>query len=75
MMHWPNGIKEKSEYNELVQNINYAPTFLEMAEMDLKKAPSKMDGVSFRKVLRGSQKPVHDYLFFELGYALGVNTK
>ncbi|MCD6354464.1 MAG: hypothetical protein J7L95_02850 [Prolixibacteraceae bacterium] len=34
-----------------------------------------MDGISLTKVLKGSQKPVHDYLFFEMGFARGEMTK
>ncbi|WP_081956281.1 sulfatase family protein [Jejuia pallidilutea] len=36
MMHWPAGIKANSEYNELVQNIDFTPTFLDLAGADLK---------------------------------------
>ena len=75
MMHWPNGIKPNQEYNELVQNIDFTPTFLELAGIKLKNVPSLLDGVSLKKVLRGNKKPVHDYLFFELGYARSVMTK
>ena len=75
MMHWPNGIKPNQEYNELVQNIDFTPTFLELAGIKLKNVPSLLDGVSLKKVLKGNKKPVHDYLFFELGYARSVMTK
>ena len=34
-----------------------------------------IDGVSLSKVLKGDNKPVHDHLFLELGYARGVVTK
>jgi len=75
MMHWPNGIKPNQEYNELVQNIDFTPTFLELAGVKLKNVPSILDGVSLKKVLRGNKNSVHDYLFFELGYARSVMTK
>lgn len=77
MMHWPNGIKPNSQYNELVQNIDFTPTFLDLAGVNLKKATKKLnsDGVSLKKVLKGDINPVHDYLFFELGYARSVMTK
>ncbi len=77
MMHWPNGIKPNSEYNELVQNIDFTPTFLDVAGVNLKNAKKILnsDGVSLKKVLHGSNKVVHDYLFFELGYARSVMTK
>jgi arylsulfatase A-like enzyme len=75
MIHWPDGIKAESNYDELVQNIDFAPTFLDLAGVDLKKVEADMDGVSLNKVLNGGQDPVHDFLFFELGYARGVTTK
>ena len=77
MMHWPNDIKPNSEYNELVQNIDFTPTFLDVAGVNLKKAKKKLnsDGVSLKNVLQGSNKVMHDYLFFELGYARSVMTK
>lgn len=74
MMHWPAGIKPESRYDELMQNIDFTPTFLDLAGVNLKKI-DPIDGVSLKKVLKGSTKPVHDYLYFELGYARGVRTK
>ncbi len=74
MMYWPAGIKAGSTYNELVQNIDYTPTFLDLAGVNLNSV-KELDGVSLNEVLKGSQKPVHDYLFFEMGFARGVMTK
>jgi len=74
MMHWPNGIKAGSEYHELVQNIDYTPTFLDLAGVQL-NSNMDMDGSSLKAVLQGSNDPVHDHLFFELGFARGVMTK
>jgi len=74
MMYWPAGIKPGSTYDELVQNIDYTPTFLDLAGVKLNSV-KQLDGKSLTKVLKGSQKPVHDYLFFEMGFARGVMTK
>lgn len=74
LVHWPNGIKPNSVYDEQVQNIDFAPTFLDLAGYKLKKK-NHFDGVSLKKVLFGSQNPVHDFLYFELGYARAVATK
>jgi arylsulfatase A-like enzyme len=74
LVHWPNGIKPNTVYNEQVQNIDIAPTFLDLAGYKLKKK-HQFDGVSFKKVLFGSKNPIHDYLYFELGYARAVATK
>lgn len=74
MIHWPNGIQPESSYDELVQNIDFTPTFLDLAGVNLKKIDA-VDGTSLKNVLAGSDKVMHDYLFFELGYARGVMTK
>ena len=74
LMYWPEGIKSGSVYNELVQNIDHAPTFLNLAGVEIDES-MEIDGVSLSKVLKGDKKPVHDHLFFELGYARGVVTK
>ncbi len=74
MMYWPAGIKPGSRYEELVQNIDYTPTFLELAGLDLNSV-GQLDGVSLVKTLKGKQEPIHEFLFFELGFARGVMTK
>ena len=74
MMYWPAGIKAGSRYEELVQNIDFTPTFLDLA--GVLQTPSKCDGVSLKNVISGTQtNPVHDFLFFELGYARATLTK
>lgn len=74
MMHWPNGIKPGLRYNDLVQNIDYAPTFLDLAGVQ-STDDMQMDGSSLKSVLSGETKPIHDHLFFEMGFARGVMTK
>ncbi|MFY0653477.1 MAG: sulfatase-like hydrolase/transferase [Cyclobacteriaceae bacterium] len=74
MMHWPNGIKAGQECSELVQNIDFAPTFLDLAGGTISKE-DEMDGKSLKSLLDGGQEAVHDHLFFELGFARGVMTK
>jgi arylsulfatase A-like enzyme len=74
MMYWEAGINAGSTYDDLVQNIDFTPTFLELAGVSLKSVKT-LDGVSLKKTLKGNQKPVHDYLFFEMGFARGVMTK
>ena len=74
MMHWPAGIKAGSTCNELVQNIDFTPTFLDLAGVK-PESVNQLDGISLKKTLAGDQKPVHDYLFFEIGFARGVMTK
>jgi len=74
MMHWPDGIKGGRVYNELVQNIDYAPTFIDLAGVEMTDE-YEMDGVSLKSVLDGHTQQVHDHLFFEIGFARGVMTK
>ncbi|MDA3823877.1 MAG: sulfatase-like hydrolase/transferase [Bacteroidales bacterium] len=74
MMYFPKGIKSGSSYDELVQNIDFAPTFLELAGVDLSSV-DEMDGTSLKQPLSGNTDPVHDNLFFEIGFARGVMTK
>ncbi len=74
LMHWPAGIESRSVYDGLVQNIDFAPTFLELAGLNIDES-MEIDGVSVVNILRGDKNPVHDHLFFEIGYARGVITK
>jgi len=74
MMYWPAVIKAGSTYDELVQNIDYSATFLDLAGVDMGSI-SPIDGVSLKNILKGAKNPVHDHLYFELGYARGVMTK
>ncbi len=74
MMYWGAGIEAGSIYDELVQNIDFTPTFLDLAGVDLSTVKD-LDGVSLKETLKGMKKPVHDYLYFELGFARGVMTK
>lgn len=74
MMYWPTGIAAESVFDDLVQNIDFTPTFLDLAGVDLETV-EPMDGVSLKNTLAGSNKPLHDHLFFEIGFARGVMTK
>lgn len=50
VMHLPKGLKARGEINEMVQNIDYAPTFLELAGVPV---PEDMDGESLVPLLKG----------------------
>ena len=74
MMYWPDGITTPSTYDELVQNIDFAPTFLDLAGGDLSN--TDMDGLSLKDVITNNvTEPVHDHLFFELGFSRAIRTK
>ena len=74
MMYWPQGIKPGVVYDELVQNIDFTPTFLELAGADLTRA-GHLDGISLKNTLDGDMSAIHTELFFEIGFARGVLTK
>lgn len=50
LMRLPDQIEENSEIEEMVQNIDFAPTFLDIAGIEI---PKTMQGVSFKSLLRG----------------------
>ena len=54
IMRWRKGFGRKGEITELVQNIDYAPTFLEFAGAPV---PEYVQGVSLLPLLKG-EKPV-----------------
>lgn len=51
MMRWPKGFKAGQVVDRMVQNIDYAPTFLEAAGI---KVPKEVQGRSFLPVLKGN---------------------
>jgi arylsulfatase A-like enzyme len=73
-MYWPNGITNPRTYNGLFQNIDFAPTFLEVA--GLNPATLNLDGKSFKNVLMtNTSEVVHTELFFEIGFSRAIRTK
>lgn len=50
VMMLPKGYKAKGDIDEIVQNIDYAPTFLEMAGVEV---PEDMQGISLVPLLKG----------------------
>lgn len=50
IMHLPKGLDARGDIAELVQNIDYGPTFLELAGV---KVPEDMHGVSLLPLLKG----------------------
>ena len=66
LMHLPKGLKARGDINEMVQNIDYAPTFLELAGAPI---PADIQGVSLVPLLKGQhpknwRKSVY-YHFYE----------
>jgi arylsulfatase A-like enzyme len=75
IMRWPKGIKPQTLSDELIQNIDFVPTFFDLAGA---KIPDKyiMDGRSLRPLFAGSKpNQWRNHLYFEIGAARAVCTK
>ena len=71
VIRWPGVVKAGSEPEAMIQNIDYAPTFLEMAGVPL---PADMQGKSFVPILRSEGKTPESWrnaLFYQYS---GENT-
>jgi len=64
MCFWAKGIKSPMAYDELVQNIDYTPTFLDLAGVNLVDDELELDGTSLKTVFEGNTEPIHENLFF-----------
>jgi len=80
LIKWPGVIKPGIRPDALIQNIDYAPTFLEVAGV---KVPEAVQGRSIVPILKGEKSDVRDvvyYAYYELGehrvpQHFGVRTK
>lgn len=62
LMRWPAVIKPGTISNTMVQNIDYAPTILDMAGVPV---PKWMDGLSLKQSATGKQKKLsRDFLYY-----------
>ena len=64
------GFKVGQTLNDLVSNIDFLPTMIDLAGGDSKKY--KFDGVSFEDALKGSSRAARTSMYHELGYARAV---
>jgi N-acetylglucosamine-6-sulfatase len=62
LIHCPDLIPKGTEMNQVVANIDIAPTLLEVAGLE---ALDEMDGKSFLHLLQGKQIKWRDYLLYE----------
>ena len=70
---WPGTIKPRSKYDGIVANIDFAPTVLDLCGIE-RPDNYRMDGLSFKPALFGSQEPLREVLFGEMGHSRGVKT-
>ena len=67
LIRWPGVVKPQSQPTELIQNIDYAPTFLEMAGIEV---PAEVDGQSLVAIMNGTVKKWREslyYAYYEFG--------
>lgn len=61
LMRYPKEIKAGSQINDLIQNLDFAPTFLDYAGVEI---PSDIQGESFRKIVRGEASEWRDAIYY-----------
>ena len=74
IISWPAGIEKGIVTEELIQNTDFVPTWLELAGA---KVPEdyKMDGLSLAPLFKDQNTPIRDYVFNEMGASRAVKTK
>ena len=61
LMKYPKEIKPGTVVNKMVQNLDFAPTFLDYAEVDI---PKDIQGESFRKLVSGESSEWRDAIYY-----------
>ncbi|MEC3907215.1 sulfatase [Tamlana sp. 2201CG12-4] len=61
LIRYPKEIKPGTEINQMIQNIDFAPTFLDYAGVDI---PKDIQGESFRKVVKGEKVNWRDAIYY-----------
>ena len=61
LMRYPKEIKPGTTVDKLVQNLDFAPTFLDYAGVN---PPKDMQGMSFRKVVKGEKCEWRDAIYY-----------
>lgn len=74
LLRWRDGIKPGRVCDELIQNIDFAPTFFDFAGIR-PPAGMRIDGRSLAPLLLGQRERIHERLFFEFGWTRAVLDK
>jgi arylsulfatase A-like enzyme len=61
LVRYPKEIKPGTKINKLVQNLDFAPTFLDYAGIEI---PKEMQGESFRKLVSGETSDWRDAVYY-----------
>ena len=67
IIRWPGAVKPGSRPEAMIQNIDYAPTFMHIAGGNV---PEEVQGLSIVPVLKGDKAKVRDsiyYAYYEIG--------
>jgi arylsulfatase A-like enzyme len=68
LIRWPGHIQPNSVNNTMIQNIDFAPTILDIAGV---KAPASMQGVSLKSLMTGKEKTLpRKYLYYHYHVAI-----
>jgi arylsulfatase A-like enzyme len=62
LMRYPKEIKPGTVVNQLVQNLDFAPTFLDYAGLQI---PDDMQGTSFKKLVKGEKCDWRNAVYYE----------
>ncbi|NQZ57280.1 MAG: sulfatase-like hydrolase/transferase [Lentisphaeraceae bacterium] len=73
IIQWKNGMAKGLVSNQMVQSLDLAPTIFEACGISSPKE-MQLDGKSIMAILKGIDKPVHDYIYGEIGYARTVKS-
>ena len=61
LMRYPKEIEKGTQVNELIQNLDFAPTFLDYAGIEI---PNDLQGESFRKIVSKTQSEWRDAIYY-----------
>ncbi len=74
IMRWPKGMMAGVRSDQLIQNTDFVPTWLELAQTAI-PAGYKVDGVSLKPLFRKPGSPVREYVYQEIGAARSIKTR
>ena len=61
LMRFPQEIKPGTQINQLIQNLDFAPTFLDYAGIEI---PAEFQGESFRQIVSGEKSEWRDAIYY-----------
>jgi hypothetical protein len=74
LVYWKNRIIPGSTYDGLVQTVDFLPTLLDIAGIDM-PPDHEVDGISLKSIIETGEGEAHPSLFAELGYSRAVKTR